>query len=94
MIIYPLTEAVRLLDEAASLTPDNVERGTIEVAARVMRKLLQRRGVFIGGPKRNHPLPSPEVTEDEGVPWCNACQSWHDKPKDAAHKALLQCRAR
>ena len=31
--------------------------------------------------------------EADGVPWCESCQSWHVTPKDAAHKAVLQCTA-
>jgi hypothetical protein len=26
-------------------------------------------------------------------PWCEACQSWHPAPRDAAHHKALMCRA-
>ena len=30
---------------------------------------------------------------DDGLPWCEPCKSYHVEPRDAEHKALLQCRA-
>ena len=30
---------------------------------------------------------------DNSSPWCEACQSYHSKPRDAEHKAQLGCTA-
>lgn len=59
MNIVSLIAAIRHLDEAASLTLGKDERGSIEVAAKVMRKLLQRRGVFVGAPQKPYQQVTP-----------------------------------
>jgi hypothetical protein len=27
----------------------------------------------------------------KGVPWCEACKSWHARPRDKEHHAALKC---
>ena len=29
--------------------------------------------------------------EEEGHPWCEACQSWHPRPRDKEHHVALHC---
>ena len=48
MNIYRLTRAIKCLDEAASLTPEKKERAAIVALAKQARKLLRKRGVFLG----------------------------------------------
>lgn len=48
-VIY-LEQAVENLDQAAYFTPERTEREAIIKVARQARKLLRKRGVFIGEP--------------------------------------------
>lgn len=50
MNTHLIIAAVEQLDEAIGMTPDKKEREEIKDANAKLRKVLQRRGVFIGEP--------------------------------------------
>lgn len=46
-----------------------------------------------GGGGDGPEFPSAELLKQGDIPWCEPCGSYHVVPKDAEHKALLQCQA-
>lgn len=86
MNIFPMTQAAEQLNTALQMTINPTERAEIGNIRDRLLGQLRKRGVFIGTEPQ-----AKAASEADGVPWCEPCQSWHDKPKNKEHHAALKC---